>query len=383
MLIAACGEDEESIEYARPTDPVPRGLFTEALIDALHDSQASNTIWALTHTGLFQRIKEMMHDTFQDNRRAFQDIRRLQTPQCEGFYRDRPIFATPANPHQYHAIAPITQVDHGIWVLPVGKLAGVYPQAAFEIYDYSSRGELKRVGRLNTSSVDETKTQLHAPQNLDLSPDAYAVMCTPPIALPIDITREVAPIWSNRDFQKDLSTRLGTHEPLDHFIVPVRSDHAHKLRISSSSSHSVQIQTMYGSLIDIRRSSTASIIPLLSDALGKAVMFFHHLDQSSLVQSADLFELHTLELTETLIDDWASVDRGHVNALIPRRGSAPILLHPSSGGIVPAPPDPRTPFGLHLKSRAPYNYFIYVFYFDPSKLSLSFAPYMRAQTLYR
>lgn len=366
VLIAACRADETSIEYTTRKDPAPRGLFTEALINALHDSLEDNAVWGLTHTSFFERIKEGMHDIYAGNPGAFGH---QQTPQCEGFYKDRYVFATPANPHQQHAIAPLT-FDRGVYILPIGKLAGVNQHSRFDIYDYSPRGERKLIGRLGVVKVDESSTQLNPGRDLSLTLDAYAVMCTPPIALPIDVTREAFPIWSDSRFQTDLITRLSLarSEPLEHFIVPVRSGQPNKLRISSSSSHSVQIQTMYGSLINIRRSSSASIVPLLSEALAKAVMFFYHLDQSSRVPNADLFDLHVLELIDAPITDWASVDRNIVDALVPNPRSAPISLHPTREGIVIAPPDPKTPFGLQLVNRAPYNFYVYVFYFDPSKL---------------
>ncbi|KAF8607092.1 hypothetical protein BDV93DRAFT_519995 [Ceratobasidium sp. AG-I] len=368
VLIAACREDEVALEYTAPRDPAPRGVFTEALINALRDSLAGNILWSLTHKSLFERIKEGILDIYEDNPRVF---RQRQTPQCEGFYRDRYVFATPAYPHQQHAVAPLT-FDHGAYELPVGILAGVYSRAKFEIYDYSSRGERRRIGVLDVIDVNENTTKLKAPKDLGLSPSAYAVMCSPPIALPIDVAREVFPIWSDRGFQTDLSTRLGSHEPVERFIAPIRSGGTYKLRISSSSSHSVQIQTIYGSVINIRRSSTASIIPSLSDALAKAVMFFHHLDQSSRVPNADLFDAHILELVEAPITDWAAVDRGHVNALIPRRGAAPMPLRSSGLGLsLPAPSEPTTPFGLQLANRAPYNFFIYIFYFDPGDFSIT------------
>jgi hypothetical protein len=364
VLVAACHQLEESLEYRVRGDPYPRGLFTTALIEALGECKEDNVMWSLTHVALFERIKDIMQSIFQENRAAF---RRTQTPQLEGYYKDRLVLSTPAVPHRNHAIAPITEhTTRGAYVLPVGMLAGVQEQSVFEIYDYPG-GTNRRMGQFRVAGLTESQTVFNPGRDLELGPDAYAVLCTPPIALPVEMVGEFPTLYSDKSFQADLVKRLGSHVPLNHFITPVRSGHTHKLRANYSRSQGVELQNTYGAVLRIRN-------PLQTpDALAKAAMFFHHLDQPNLspLHNVNMFEIRVRELAEAPTTDWSSIDRNEVNVLVPRRDRAHIAMHPTGGCTIPAPQDPNAMFGLQIINRGAYNFFIYVFYFDPSEFHMT------------
>ncbi|KAG9103446.1 hypothetical protein FRC06_010752 [Ceratobasidium sp. 370] len=359
VLIASCHETQISQEYQLIGAPHPQGLYTTALIEAIGESKEDKVIWTVTSVALFERIKAIMQTIQRDNRHA---LRYPQTPQCEGYNKDRPIFSTPALPHGGHAIAPIVEYpDRKICVLPVGLL-GVRPQTTFEIYDYPG-GRPKLIGRYRVADVSDGRTILNIGRELQLGPDAYAVMCTPPVALTVEMTGDFPALYNDKSFQADLVGQLGSHEPLDRFIVPVRSGHTHKVRASYSRSQgSVELQNMHGGALRIRNPRHAP------DALAKAVMFFNHLDQPNMspVHNPGMFDILIYELTPATTADWSAMDRNEL--LVPRRDRAPIAMHPTRGCVVPGSDES---FGLHITNRGGYPFFVYVFYFDPSDYSIS------------
>ncbi|KAG8715600.1 hypothetical protein FRC11_002487 [Ceratobasidium sp. 423] len=120
VLIASCRENEESYEYPIKAEQPPTGLFTASLLEALNHCRRLDMLWEVTYMGLFTRIKDFMADINQG--------RFPQTPQCEGYHRERHVFATPAFPHRQHAITPITESPGGPgrYLIPVGELAGEF-----------------------------------------------------------------------------------------------------------------------------------------------------------------------------------------------------------------------------------------------------------------
>ncbi|KAG8703724.1 hypothetical protein FRC08_002664 [Ceratobasidium sp. 394] len=359
VLIASCHETQKSQEYYLNGAASPQGLFTTALIEALDECKEDKVIWTVTPVALFKRIKEIMQDIQRGNPRA---LPYPQIPQCEGYNKDRPIFATPARPHGSHAIAPIVEYpDRKICVLPVGLL-GVRPQTTFEIYDYPG-GRLKLIGRYRVADSSDGRTVLGVGRELQLGPDAYAVMCTPPVALTVEMAGDFPALYSDRSFQTDLVGQLGSHEPLDRFIIPVRSGHAHKIRASYSRSQgSVELQNTYGGVLRICNARHAP------DALVKAVMFYNHLDQPDMssLHNPGMFDILIRELTPTTTVDWSAMDGNEV--LVPRPDRAPIAMHPTNGCVVPGS---DASFGLQIKNRGGYPFFVYVFYFDPNDYSIS------------
>ncbi|KAG8738042.1 hypothetical protein FRC10_007322 [Ceratobasidium sp. 414] len=355
VLIASCHETQKSQEYRVGAAAYLQGLFTTALVEALGECKEDKVIWTVTPVALFERIKAIMQDIQRENRQA---LRYPQTPQCEGYNKDRPIFSTPALPHGSHAIAPILEdPDRKICMLPVGLL-GVRPQATFEIYDYPD-GHLKLMGRYRVADLSDGRTILNVGRQLQLGPEAYAVMCTPPTALTVEMAGDFPALYSDRSFQAGLVSRLGNHEPLDRFITPVRSGHTHKVRASySRSQDSVELQNTYGGVLRIRNSRHAP------DALAKAVVFFNHMDQPNMspVHNPGMFDVLIHELTPAATADWSAMDRNEL--LVPRKDRAPIPMHPTQGCVVPGS---DASFGLRIVNRSGYPFFVYVFYFDPSE----------------
>lgn len=358
VLIASCHEKEQSYEYvAQPGQP-KRGLFTSALIEALGDAKEDRVIWSLTYTGLYSRIKEIMSDIGQG--------RFPQTPQCEGYHRSRYVFATPAFPHRNHAIAPIEELHQpgqiGLYVLPIGSLAGVHQKAMFKIYDYPG-GRQRHIGLFPMVRSSDSQTIINAGRDLNLGSDAYAVLCTPPTALPVAISSDFIPSWNDPRFQTELSDSLGSHYPVTSYIAPVQVGQKHKLLISGSLGHGVRLETNTGSIINLRNAS----ISLVVDALTKAVMFYHHLGQASISSNRpEPFELQVVELAETSgLRGLAPEDQNIVGALVPRPDRSAITLHSDRETQVIA--GQHASFGIRVRNRETTNYYIYAFYFDPSK----------------
>ncbi|CUA72784.1 putative ATP-dependent helicase MG140 [Mycoplasma genitalium G37] [Rhizoctonia solani] len=357
VLIASCGENEKSFEFSIKGQP-PSGLFTRALLEALDDCRLSNMIWDVTYIGLFSRIKDFMVDLGQN--------KFPQTPQCEGYHRERHVFATPAFPHRNHAIAPITEVPQrpGQYLLPVGELAGVRPESEFEIYDYS-RGQPFLKGRFRVLGTDNrggSVTTIQARNDLELSPDAYAVLCALPTQLPIDLAPDLHQVWNSQEFQSDLGKRLNSHYPIQHFITPVRSGHPSKLRVSPSrSTGGVKIEPTDGRGRPIVLRSLR--IPRLSDALAKAIMFYHHLERQVISPRETPFVFQAVELL-----DPAPEDPNYLGALVEDPRQKPITFRPNEETHIYGS---NAQFGLHIENHAKEAYYVYVFYFDPNDFSIT------------
>ncbi|KAG8699621.1 hypothetical protein FRC09_006503 [Ceratobasidium sp. 395] len=356
VLIASCHEAQVSQEYGAP----PQGLFTTALLEALAECVEDKILWTVTHAALFERIKAIMEDIQRGNQRA---LRYPQVPQCEGYNKSRSIFSTPALPHGSHAIAPLVgDPNHGTCLLPLGSLAGVQPQTIFEIYDYPN-GRLKLMGKFKVANLSDSQTMLNVGR-LQTLPEAYAVMCTPPVVLPVEMVGDFPTLYNDKSFQSDLVSRLGNHEPLNHFVAPVGSGHRSKVRASYSRSQgSVELRNTYGGVLHIRKPLRAS------DALSKAVMFFHHLDQPNLspLHNSGMFDIRIHELVPAKTSDWSAID--HTEILIPRRDRAPIPMQPTPGGCTV--PGSDSSFGLQIMNRGAYPFYVHVFYFDPNDYSIA------------
>ncbi|CAE6535105.1 unnamed protein product [Rhizoctonia solani] len=357
VLIASCGENEESFECSIAGQP-RTSLFTAALLEALNHCRRSNMLWEVTCMGLFTRIKDFMLDIGQ---RRFP-----QTPQCEGYHRERHVFATPAFPHRQHGIAPITEIPErpGQYLIPVGELAGVRPESEFEIYDYP-KGKLTSKGRFPVSGVDNragSMTVINAGKNLKLGPDAYAVLCILPSPLPIDLSPDLHQIWASQDFQDDLRRRLSGRQSINHFIGPVRPGHPSKLRVShSASTGEVAVEPTDGRSrpIVFRRLS----IPHLSDTLAKAVMFYYHLERQVMSRENNPFGFEVWELIES-----APNDPDYLGALMPDRERGAITFHPNEETRIRGS---NGMFGLRITNHAEEAYYIYIFYFDPNDFSIT------------
>ncbi|KAG9076108.1 hypothetical protein FS749_012152 [Ceratobasidium sp. UAMH 11750] len=308
VLIASCHETQKSQEYRLNGAAYPQGLFTTALIEALGECKGDKVIWTVTPVAFFERIKAIMQEIQRGNPRA---LPYPQTPQCEGYNKDRPIFATPARPHGSHSIAPIVEYpDQKICVLPVGLL-GVQPRTTFEIYDYPD-GRLKLIDRCQVANASDGRTVLNVRHQLQLGPEAYAVMCTPPVGLTVEMAGDFPALYNDGSFHTDLVNQLGSHEPLDRFIIPVRSEHAHKVRASYSRSQgSVELQNAHGGVLRIRNARHAP------NALAKAVMFFNHLDQPNMspVHNPGMFDILIRELAPTATADWSAMDGNEMHRL--------------------------------------------------------------------
>ncbi|KAG8713630.1 hypothetical protein FRC09_018502 [Ceratobasidium sp. 395] len=359
VLIASCHETQKSQEYTVRGAP-PQGLFTTALLEALEECVEDKILLTVTHAALFERIKAIMQHIQRDNQRVLPNP---QVPQCEGYSKSRSIFSTPALPHGSHAIAPLVgDPNHGTCLLPLGSLAGVQPQTTFEIYDYPN-GKLKMMGRFKVANLSDSQTMLNIGR-LQTLPEAYAVMCTPPVALPVEMVGDFPTLYNEKSFQGDLVGRLGSHEPLNHFVAPVGSGHRSKVRASYSRSQgSVELRNTYGGVLHIRKPLRAS------DALSKAVMFFHHLDQPNLspLHNSGMFDIRIHELVPAKSSDWSAIDRTEV--LVPRRDRAPIAMQPTPGGCTV--PGSDSSFGLQIINRGAYPFFVHVFYFDPNDYSIT------------
>ncbi|KAG9120958.1 hypothetical protein FRC07_003294 [Ceratobasidium sp. 392] len=358
VLIASCHESQVSQEYTMRGAAYPQGLFTTALIDALGECAEDKVFWTITHVALFTRIKEIMQDIQHSNRSA---LRYPQIPQCEGYNKHRPVFSTPSLPHGSHAIAPlVSDPDHGTCLVPIGLLAGVRPQTAFEIYDYPN-GSLRSMGRYRVAAaadISENRTRLNTPRQLQLLPEAYAVMCTPPTALPVEMTGSFPALYSDRSFQSDLASRLGIQESLDYFIAPARSGHTSKVRASCSTTRGpIELRNAYGVPLQIRN---PKCVP---DALAKAITFFHHLDQPNLspMHDPNMLSVVVHALTPVQTKDWSAID--HVEVLVPARSPPPVVMHPTNGCTIASS---GSEFGLQIVNRGAYPFFVYVFYFDPT-----------------
>ncbi|QRV99099.1 ICE-like protease (caspase) p20 domain protein [Ceratobasidium sp. AG-Ba] len=347
VLIASCREDQLSQEYR--TSYGCQALFTTALIEALIECKEDNVIWTVTPIGLFERIKMIMED-MQHRERAL----RPQHPQCEGYYKDRPIFSTPARPHGSHAIAPVVERGGRI-ILPVGLLAGIERHSVFDIYDYP-QGRLKQVDRLRVHHVLDSEASLVAGHNLDLGPDAYAVMCTPPTALPVEMVVDFPALYNDKSFQASLVNTFGSHGPLGHFISPVRSKG--KLSASYMRPDQFELRNVHGGVLRFRG------ISQVPDALYKAAMFFHHLGQTapSPLASTNMISVFVVQLAEAYQTDVLR----EVNALAPR--GQPTQIHPTRAYTVPVSDEL---FGLQILNNGAYNLYVYVFYFDPNDYSIT------------
>ncbi|KAG8727212.1 hypothetical protein FRC12_022699, partial [Ceratobasidium sp. 428] len=220
VLIASCHESQVSQEYRMRGAGTPQGLFTTALITALDDCKLDMVFWAVTHTALSERIKAIMQDIQHSNPGA---LPYPQAPQCEGYNKNRPIFSTPAFPHGSRAIAPLVgDPDSGICFIPIGSLAGVQPQTTFEIYDYPDgrRSSMGRYQATSSTDISENRTRLNIGR-LQLLPEAYAVMCTPPTALLLEMADSFLSLYNDRSFQDNLASQLDAgRAPLGHFINP-------------------------------------------------------------------------------------------------------------------------------------------------------------------
>ncbi|QRV85015.1 ICE-like protease (caspase) p20 domain protein [Ceratobasidium sp. AG-Ba] len=324
VLIASCHEVQTAQEYRTPYGF--QALFTTALIEALNECKEDNVIWTVTPIGLFERIKMIMED-IQHRERSLKP----QYPQCEGYYKDRPVFSTPARPHGSHAIAPIVERGGRI-ILPIGLLAGVGRQSVFDIYDYP-QGRLKHVDRLGAHHVLDAETSMVAGRNLNPGPDAYAVMCTPPTALPVEMVGDFAALYNDKSFQASLVGTFGSHEPLSHFINPVRS--RGKLSASYMRPHQFELRNVHGGVLRFRG---ASQVP---GALYKAAMFFHHLDQTATSPLADpnMINLFVVRLGEAYRTDVLR----EANALAPQ--GQPTQIHPIRGYSVAVS---NASFGLQI-----------------------------------
>jgi hypothetical protein len=302
-----------------------------------------------------------MHDDIQDLQRQFGRDKFNQTPQCEGYNRERHIFTTPAFPHCGHAIAPITATGRSdCFILPVSSLAGVRPDSEFEIHDYSD-GLPRHKGRFRVLEIDETRgtTTISNGKNMRFSPDAYAVLCVLPPPLHIDLSPNFHPIWVNPEFQSELRKRLNANYSVDRFITLVRSGHASKLRVSRSiSTGDVKIEPTNGRSRPIILSD--QFIHRISDTFAKAVMFYYHLERQVISSRvASPLDFRALELIESSPDD------------IHYLGT---LMRDSEKQVVNFRPNEETHiyhsnarFGLSIKIRGGYPYYIYIFYFDPSE----------------
>ncbi|KAH7337410.1 hypothetical protein B0J17DRAFT_768612 [Rhizoctonia solani] len=357
VLIASCRENEESFEFSRRGQP-PTGLFTASLIEALEDCRKSNMIWNVTYVGLFTRIKDFMQDL--DRGHHFP-----QTPQCEGYHRERHVFATPLFPHRNHAIAPITEIAGrpGQYLLPVGELAGVRAESEFEIWDYS-RGQPYCKGRFRVSGVDNvgSMTTINGGQDLQLSPDAYAVLCILPSPLPIDLSPELHQIWNSQELQTDLVKRLNARYSINYFIAPVRPGHPSTLRISrSTSTGGVKIEPTNGRSHPIILRNLR--IPLLSDTLAKAVMFYYHLESQVISQEANPLVFQALELIES-----APNDPNYLGILSEDNRQRPITFRPNEETHIY---NSDSEFGLRIENRAKQALYIYIFYFNPNDFSIT------------
>ncbi|KAG9124736.1 hypothetical protein FRC07_010447, partial [Ceratobasidium sp. 392] len=363
VLIASCHESQVSLEYTARGAAYPQGLFTTALIDALAECAEDKVLCTVTHVALFTRIKEIMQDIQLSTQSA---LRYPQIPRCEGYNKHRPVFSTPSLPHGRHAIAPlVSDPDHGTCLIPIGLLAGVRPQTAFEIYDYPN-GKLRLMGRYRVAAaadIFENRTRLNTGRQLQLLPEAYAVMCIPPTALPVEMTGSFPALYSDRSFQSDLASRLGTQESLDYFIVPARSGHTYKVRASRSTARGpIELRNAYGVPLKIRN---PKCVP---DALAKAITFFHHLDQPNLspVHDPNMLSVVIHALTPVQTKDWSAID--HVEVLVPTRSLPPIAMHPTNGCTISGS---NSEFGLQIVNRGAYPFFVYVFYFDPNDYSIA------------
>ncbi|KAF8685088.1 Caspase domain [Rhizoctonia solani] len=363
-LIASCREYEESFEYSK-SGQAPTGVFTSALIDAFHDCQETGMIWDVTYTGFFFRLKSFMNDDIQGLQRQFGRDKFNQTPQLEGYNLERRVFATPALPHRDHAIAPITATgrpDH--YIIPVSSLAGVRPDSEFEVYDYS-QGQPRTKGRFRVSAIDEARgstTIVGSGQNPRLSPDAYAVLCILPPPLYIELSPHLYQIWTSPDFQSDLGKRLNANYPVDRFIALVRPGQASKLRVSpSASTGGIKIEPTDGRSRSIAlRDQRAS---RLSDALAKAVMFYYHLERQVVVPRNDTpFELQAFELIDSVPNDI------HYRSILVPDSRRSINFSPNEETRIY---HSNAHFGLYLKNRTSYSYYIYIFYFDPNDFSIT------------
>ncbi|CEL53254.1 hypothetical protein RSOLAG1IB_06220 [Rhizoctonia solani AG-1 IB] len=364
VLIASCREYEQSFEYSKDRG-VPTGVFTSALMDALRDCQDSGAIWDVTYTGLFSRIKSFMHDDIQDLQRQFGRDKFDQTPQCEGYNRERHVFATPALPHCGHAIAPITATGRpDCFILPVSSLAGVRPDSEFEIYDYS-RGRPRHKGRFRALEIDESHgtTTISNGQNVRLSPDAYAVLCVLPPPLHVDLSPDLHPIWADPEFQSDLRKRLNSNYSVDRFITLVRSGHTSKLRVSrSTSTGGVKVEPTDGRSRPIVLRDQR--IPRISDTLTKAVMFYYHLERQVISSRvASPLDFRASELIESSPDDihyLGTLMRDPEKEVVNFRPNEETHIYHS-----------KARFGLSIKNHGGHPYYIYIFYFDPNDFSIT------------
>ncbi|KAF8752283.1 Caspase domain [Rhizoctonia solani] len=85
----------------------------------------------------------------------------------------------------------------------------------------------------------------------------------------------------------------------------------------------------------------------LSDALAKAVMFYYHLERQVVVPRNDTpFELQAFELIDSAIYQFLPNEETRI-------------YHSNAH------------FGLYLKNRTSYSYYIYIFYFDPNDFSIT------------
>ncbi|CAE6474010.1 unnamed protein product [Rhizoctonia solani] len=364
VLISSCREYEQSFEYSKDRQ-VPTGLFTSALMDALQDCQELGVIWDVTYTGLFYRIKSFMHDDIKDLQKQFGRDKFNQTPQCEGYNRERHVFATPAFPHRGHAIAPITATgrsDH--YVLPVSSLAGVRPDSEFEIHDYS-RGQPRFKGHFRVLNIDENHgtTTVSNGQDVRLGPDAYAVLCVLPPPLYVELSPSLHSIWTHPDFQSDLKKRLNSNYSLDHFIALVRPGHTSKLRIShSTSTGGVKVEATDGRSRPIVLRDQR--IRRISDTLAKAVMFYYHLERQVISSHvASPLDFRAFELIDS-----APNDPQYPGALMRDPGREPINFQPNEETRIY---HSNAHFGLFIKNRGGHAYYIYVFYFDPNDFSIT------------
>ncbi|KAJ1301305.1 hypothetical protein OPQ81_003707 [Rhizoctonia solani] len=356
VLIASCRENEQSFEFSIAGQP-PSGLFTAALLEALNDCRVAGMTWDVTYVGLFSRIKDFMLDLGQG--------KFPQTPQCEGYHRERQVFATPAFPHRHHAIAPITRIPPGPghYRLPVGNLAGVVSGSEFEIYDYY-KGEPHSKGCFTVYKLTGDATDIACGKDLKLGPDAYAVLCTLPRPLPIDLSPELYQMWNSEELQIDLRKRLNSRYPVNRFITLVRPGDASKLRVSHSrSTGGVKIEPTDGRgrpivLRDLR-------VPRLSDTLAKAVMFYYHLERQVITsQQRNPFVFQALELMEPPI----SSDDPYLGALVEDPRQKAITFRPNEETHIY---HSNAEWGLRIENHGTEAYYIYVFYFDPNYFSIT------------
>ncbi|QRV99100.1 ICE-like protease (caspase) p20 domain protein [Ceratobasidium sp. AG-Ba] len=346
-LIASCHETQISQEYQTPRGR--QNFFTTSLVEALIECKEDNVIWTVTPVGLFERIKMIMED-MQHRERAL----RPQRPQCEGYYKDRPIFSRPARPHGSHAIAPVVERASHI-ILPVGLLAGVGHHSVFDIYDYP-QGRLKQVDRLRVQDVLDAEASSVAGRNLNLGPDAYAVMCTPYTALPVEMVGDFAALYNDKSFQASLANTFGSHEPLSRFISHVQN--GGKLSASYMRPDQFELRNVHGCVLRFRG---VSQVP---GVLYKAAMFFHHLDQTatSTLVDPNMISVFIVQLVEAYQTDVLR----ETNALAPQ--CKPTQIHPTRAYTVPVSDEL---FGLQILNNDAYNLYVYVFYFDPNDYSIT------------